>query len=236
MLGPTLQHMLDTCKGKFTLRTTLRMAIDLLTIISTLHERSIIHRYFLWYYLRDSFPTEIFLPVILLLGSLSDKYFVSTWVWPRDTATRELLNTIPSTISGTPLISKLPSHHSHSSLKGTPRYASIRNHLGHEQSRRDDIESIGYMLIYFAKGRLPWQSIEASSKDKKYKEILAVKERTSTSELCRDLPKAFEDFIKYARGLAFDAEPNMKYLKGLFSRVQREKGFADNASTSWEWE
>ena len=123
-----------------------------------------------------------------------------------------------------------------SSLKGTPRYASIRNHLGHEQSRRDDIESIGYMLVYFAKGRLPWQSIEASSKDKKYKEILAAKQSTTVQQLCKDLPTAFEEFVHYARGLEFSMEPDILFLKTLFTKVQREMKYEDDASTPWEWE
>lgn len=92
------------------------------------------------------------------------------------------------------------------------------------------------MLVYFVKGRLPWQSIEASSKDKKYKEILAAKQRTSIQQLCKDLPSAFEEFLLYARALEFAAEPDMSYLKKLFAKVQKEMKYEESASTPWEWE
>ena len=61
------------------------------------------------------------------------------------------------------------------SLTGTPRYASLSNHLGIEQSRRDDLESLGYVLLYFVRGKLPWQGLNATSKKKKYNRIMECK-------------------------------------------------------------
>jgi serine/threonine protein kinase len=73
-------------------------------------------------------------------------------------------------------------------LTGTARYASIYTQLGIEQSRRDDLESLGYMLIYLLQGELPWQRIKLKTKDEKYKKILEIKIKTVPNEICNELP------------------------------------------------
>jgi len=81
------------------------------------------------------------------------------------------------------------------SLIGTPRYASVNNHRGFEQSRRDDLESVAYMLIYFLKGRLPWQGLKANTSHQKYSLILEKKLMVSISELCSSIPTEFAEFL-----------------------------------------
>lgn len=86
-------------------------------------------------------------------------------------------------------------HRDGRSLTGTPRYASINNHLGIEQSRRDDLESIGYVLIYFLKGSLPWQGLKAKNAQKKYRMILEKKQQVSIAQLCQGCPSQFAEFL-----------------------------------------
>ena len=73
-------------------------------------------------------------------------------------------------------------------LIGTARYASINTHMGMEQSRRDDMESLGYLLVYLSIGSLPWQGIKAKTKSEKYQKIFDIKLKTVPNEICKFLP------------------------------------------------
>jgi casein kinase 1 len=101
------------------------------------------------------------------------------------------------------------------SLSGTARYMSINTHLGREQSRRDDLESLGHVFLYFLKGSLPWQGLKAPNNKQKYEKIGEKKQTTLTSELIGDLPTQFGDYLTYVRNLKFEEDPDYDYLTGL---------------------
>lgn len=129
-------------------------------------------------------------------------------------------------------------HRMGKSLTGTPRYASISNHLGEEQSRRDDLEAIGYVLIYFVKGRLPWQGLKAKTAHRKYKLILEKKREISIEQLCHGCPPHFAEYLSYCRSLGFDAEPNISYLRGLFRNLWVAHDYGDVShmqDNDWDW-
>jgi len=100
-------------------------------------------------------------------------------------------------------------------LTGTPRYASINCHLGRETSRRDDLESMAYLLIYFLQGRLPWQGLKARTKAEKYSKITEKKLCTPISKLCRGLPKEIAEFLSKCKSLGFDQRPPYEDLRAL---------------------
>ncbi|CAG2111998.1 unnamed protein product, partial [Medioppia subpectinata] len=96
---------------------------------------------------------------------------------------------------------------------GTARYASINSHLGVEVSRRDDLEALGYMLVYFLKGRLPWQGLQAATNRHKYEKIAQVKVSTPLATLCAALPTEFVAYLEYCRRLGFKSTPDYRYLR-----------------------
>ena len=88
--------------------------------------------------------------------------------------------------------------------------------MGIEPSRRDDLESVAYMLIYFIKGNLPWQGLKKISKNLNLEAIGEIKISTRSDVLCSNLPNCFKMYLDYCKKLGFYDEPNYDYLKGLF--------------------
>lgn len=102
---------------------------------------------------------------------------------------------------------------------GTARYVSINDHLGIQQSRRDDLESLGYVLIYLAKGGLPWQGLRSSKDRSRKQKVAKMKANLPPEELCNGLPSGILQYIKSTRALKFDETPNYSYLKRLFQNI-----------------
>ena len=118
-------------------------------------------------------------------------------------------------------------------LTGTARYASLNTHLGIEQSRRDDLESIGNVLIYFLRGSLPWQGLQAKTRKEKYDKIRDKKVVTTIEMLCEGQPEEFTKYMKYCRGLKFEEEPNYDYCRKLFKDLFALKGYTLDMMFDW---
>ena len=104
-------------------------------------------------------------------------------------------------------------------LTGTARYASINALLGFEQSRRDDLEAMSYMLMYFLRDKLPWQGLVVKQKENRYAKILEKKQSFPLSMLCEGFPRQFEELISYTRNLLYEENPNYDYMKNLMLSV-----------------
>ncbi|KAG1870465.1 kinase-like domain-containing protein [Suillus tomentosus] len=98
-------------------------------------------------------------------------------------------------------------------LTGTPAFASINNHLGLEPGRRDDLESLLYMLIYFIRGTLPW--LTSSHEKLSSSDILERKVDTTIAVLCDGVPSEFANLLVYSRSLSFSEDPDYDYLRSL---------------------
>ncbi|XP_061611081.1 casein kinase I isoform X3 [Phyllopteryx taeniolatus] len=118
-------------------------------------------------------------------------------------------------------------------LTGTARYASINTHLGIEQSRRDDLESLGYVLMYFNLGSLPWQGLKAATKRQKYERISEKKMSTPIEVLCKGYPSVFSTYLNLCRSLRFDDKPDYSYLRQLFRNLFHRQGFSYDYVFDW---
>lgn len=209
LLGPSLEDLFTKCQRRFSLKTVLQLADQILERVDTLHSRHLIHR--------DIKPANF---VIGLGEQGANVYCVDFGLSKRYRHPKNLQH-IP--------------HRDGRSLTGTPRYASVNNHLGIEQSRRDDLESIGYVLIYFLKGSLPWQGLKAKNAQKKYRLILEKKQQVSIAQLCQGCPSQFAEFLAYTRSLKFDAKPDIPYLRKLFRDLYHSQG-CGSVGKLWDWD
>ncbi len=192
LLGPNLIELFNYCNAKkFTNGTVCMLAIQMLNRIEYMHKHHYLHR--------DIKPENFLIGcgeksniVYLIDFGLSKKY--------KD----------PKTHMHIP-------YRENRALTGTARYVSINTHLGIEQSRRDDLESIGYVLVYFLKGSLPWQGLK--NNQDKYSKIMEKKLQIPTEILCFGLADEVTYYLNYCKSLRFEDRPDYDYLRGLFVKL-----------------
>ncbi|KAI5172856.1 casein kinase 1 [Nematocida sp. LUAm3] len=121
-------------------------------------------------------------------------------------------------------------------LTGTPRYASVYAHKGYDLGRRDDLESIGYIMFYLTKGSLPWQGLKESKREK-CRIIGDMKKNMNPYELSKDIPggEKLAEYFVYVRKLDFDSAPDYAYLKKLLDEALYSIGLLDDGIFEWEY-
>lgn len=180
LLGPSLEDLFGFCARKFSLKTVLMIADQLFSRIEYLHSKNFIHR--------DLKPDNF----CVGLGSKSEYIYLIDYGLAKKYKDPRNNQHIP--------------YRESKSMTGTARYTSIGSHKGYEQSRRDDMETIAYLLIYFNKGSLPWQGLRVGTKKEKYEKIMEKKISTSIEELCKGCPGIQPIVISSlvcSRGLSF---------------------------------
>ncbi|KAL9690163.1 hypothetical protein QQ045_010559 [Rhodiola kirilowii] len=207
LLGPSLEDLFNFCSRKFSLKTILMLADQMLNRIELVHSK--------WFLHRDVKPDNFLMglgrranQVYIIDFGLAKKY--------RDSTTHQ----------------HIP-YRENKNLTGTARYASLNTHLGIEQSRRDDLESLGYVFMYFLRGSLPWQGMKGGTKKQKYDKISEKKVSTSIEALCRNYPSEFASYFHYCRSLRFDDKPDYAYLRRMFRDLFIREGFQFDYVFDW---
>ena len=118
-------------------------------------------------------------------------------------------------------------------LTGTARYASCNAHNGLEQSRRDDMESIAYVILYFFKGKLPWQGLKCKDKNEKYAKIKEMKMSMTPEKLCEGFPIEFAKYLTAVKKLGFEEEPAYKSYIQMFMNLFKSKDFEMDYLYDW---
>ena len=206
LLGDSLYKLYLKCKKKFTLKDICLIGLQCLDRIEWIHKKNIIHRDIK----PDNFLMGVKDPRIIYLidFGLSKKY--------RSERTSKHIQFA--------LTKK---------LTGTARYASINALKGFELSRRDDLESFCYMIIFFLIKKLPWQGAKAQTQAKRYKKILESKEDFNINDHKDLIPTEFIKIFKYVKSLKFDEEPNYNMIRNAFNKILSDVNYKENETFSW---
>ena len=199
LLGPSLEDLLQTNKGRLPLRTVLLLADQMIERIEYIHSKNFLHR--------DIKPDNF----LMGLGIKRNTVYVIDFGLAKKFRDSKTNLHIP--------------YREGKSMTGTARYASLNTSLGIEQARRDDSEGLGNVFLYLLRGSLPWQGLPGNTKAEKYRNIMEKKLQTSVEMLCTGFPSEFVTFLNYARNLLFEDRPDYNYLRRLFKDLYCRLGY-----------
>ena len=206
LLDKSLEDLINKY-NTFSIKTVAILGYQMVNILQYIHDRHIIHR--------DIKPDNF------VMGALEDNaklYILDFGLAKKYRSSRTLVQY--------PYVKK-------KKLTGTARYASIHALEAYEQSRRDDLESVGYVLMYFLRGNLPWQGLKVRSKEDRYKKILEKKKETSSQDLCKEFPHEFFEYVDYTKNLEYEENPDYDFLRKKFLDVL--KGLNEELDYIYDW-
>ena len=209
LLGPSLEDLFDHCGRRFSIKTVVMVAKQMLSRVQTIHEKNLIYR--------DIKPDNF------LIGRPNTK-------------AQNVIHVVDFGMAKQYRDPKTKQHipyRERKSLSGTARYMSINTHLGREQSRRDDLEALGHVFMYFLRGGLPWQGLKAATNKQKYEKIGEKKQTTAIKDLCDGFPEEFNKYLSYVRNLGFEDTPDYDYLRELFTKALQNTGDVEDGDYDW---
>ena len=205
-LGESLESLLNKCGRKMSLKTTMMIGLQIFDLIHSLHCSNYVHR--------DLKPENF------LIGIGDNRHFVHMIDFGLCKRFKNEERVHCKMVTGKKLV-------------GTARYASINSHQGIELSRRDDMESLLYLMIYFRKGTLPWQGMPGKNREAKYEAIRQKKVSTTPEQLCQGLPVEFTHFLQHIRSLDFKEKPKYRYLRNLLLSVIKRNNYVMDFRYDW---
>ena len=210
LLGKSLFEIFKEYNNSFSIQDICLIAIQLIDRLEWIHSKTIIHR--------DLKPENY------LMGRENNNniiYLTEFGLCTKYCSSKTGKHIIPG-FKGT--------------FTGTLKYCSANAQRGNRQSRRDDIESLGYSILYFMKGKLPWEHLNQKFNEKElYIKTYAMKKYMPIERLCKGLPSEMEEYFKYVRNLKFQEEPNYDYLKNLFKNILKNNGINNYEELNLSW-
>ncbi|KAF8286236.1 putative casein kinase 1 isoform 2 [Trypanosoma cruzi] len=207
LLGPNLEQLFSICGRDFGVKTVCMIGIQIIQRIQCMHSMNYIHR--------DIKPENF----VMGVGGHSQTVYVIDMGLSKRYRDSFTMRHIP--------------WEDNKSLTGTARYVSINAHRGIQQSRRDDLESVAYLLFYFLRGSLPWQGLKSQPNDYRYTRICDMKAKTSSETLADGHPKEFARLLDYVRALKFEETPNYSFCLQLLNDVLTSRGETYDYQYSW---
>lgn len=206
LMGPSLEDLFRSCERRFSLKTVLMLADQMISRMEYLHGRKFLHR--------DVKPENF----LVGTGQDAGTVHIIDFGFVKKFCDKE---------------NKHIPYREGKGWIGTTRYACIAAHLGFEQGRRDDLEALGYVLLYFLSGSLPWQGLREPTHSGLKRRIATIKQKISTEDLCKGLPSEFHEYFRHVRGLRFEEKPDYAMLQKMFKQLALQQGFEDDGIPDW---
>ena len=196
MMGKSVDVIMADSGGRLELRLVIEIGLQVIDRLEFLHSRGFVHR--------DLRPEHF------LFGRVKhpDKVYLAGLV---------LSKTFQRTNGR-----HVPYKDNKTSFTGTARFVSLNTHLGIEQSRRDDLEALINVMVFMAKGHLPWMGVKGDGRKEKYENIQMAKITTPVDIICKDMPAEFEELLVYCRTLEYEQQPDYQYMREALRKAQKQ--------------